>query len=324
MTTSNSYQISSQLLRYDITMPLFDGRVAIEGIEFKPFKSSPMVFTDIPQIREGNFDFWELNMGYFNSAFELGWELIGLPIFPKRKPVYQFIFCRTDSGIKSPKELEGKKIGTGQYRFVVVIWIAGFLKERHGVNTSKMRWVSQRRDIFPYLNPDMKIEYVEGEKSMVDRLIDCEVDAIITDISDAKLFKTLETSPLVRRLFPNYIEEDEKLYKEMGIYAPMHLIVMSKKLNQQKPDLAQKLCRAFDEAKRITYDDILSDMAGFTVVNLRERMKEQLEHWGDLWKHGFKANRVTMETFNRYNFEQGLTRSNLPVKEMFAKNTLDT
>lgn len=324
MAAARTLQISSQLLRYEITMPLFDGRVSIDGVELKPVKSSAMVFTDIPQLREGHFDLWELNMGYLNPAIEAGWELIGLPIFPKRKPVYQYIFCRTDSGIKSPGNLEGKKIGTSQYRIVVDIWVRGFLKERHGVDISKMRWVSQRRDIFPYLKPELKIEYAEGEKNMVDRLIDGELDAIITDISDIKLFTILESSPKVKRLFPNYIEEDRKLRRETGIYAPMHIIVMSKKLDKQHPDLAGKLCKAFEEAKRIAYNDILSDMAGFTVVNLRERMKEQLEQWGDPWKYGFKANKKTLETFNRFNFEQGLTRSNLAVEEMFVESTLGT
>jgi len=59
-------------------------------------------------------------------------------------------------------------------------------------------------------------------------------------------------------------------------------------------------------------------------VTLRERLKEQMERWGDPWKYGYKANQYTMETFNRYNYEQGLTRSNIPVKEMFAESTLDT
>jgi 4,5-dihydroxyphthalate decarboxylase len=104
----------------------------------------------------------------------------------------------------------------------------------------------------------------------------------------------------------------------------MHVIVMSKKLKQEHPELADKVYQAFEEAKRIAYSEILSDMAGFTVVNLRERMKEQLAGWGDPWKHGFKANGKTLETFNRYNFEQGLTRSNLTPEAMFVESTLET
>lgn len=311
-------------MRYDVTMPLYEGKVPLDGITLKPFKASSMVFTDNQQLRDGEFDLWELNTGYFLPALENGWQLIGLPIYPKRKPVYQFIFCRADSGIDSPKDLEGKRIGTGQYRIVIDIWIRGFLKDRHGVNLSELRWVAQRKDIFAHHDPNLKIEYAEGDKNMVSRLIDGGVDAIITDISDASLFSVLESDPQVKRLFPNYMDEDMKLYVETGIYPQMHIIVMSKKLDRKYPDLAGKLCAAFEQAKKIAYDNILSDMAGFTVVGLREKMKEQIKRWGDLWKYGLKANQQEIETFNRYNLEQRLVRSVRPLKEMFAESTLET
>lgn len=312
------------LMRYDIVQPLLDGRVTIEGVTFNPFKTSSMVFTDVPQLRTGAFDLWELNWGYFLPALEAGWKFIGLPVFPKRKPVYQYIFCRTDRNINSPKDLEGKTVATSQYRIVVDIWIRGLLEHKHGVDPSKLKWLSLRDDIFPIVDDKAKIEIATGGKNPVDRLIDGEVDAIITDISDVKLFDTLENSPRVKRLFPDYVERDYKLYRETGLYAPMHLIVMSETLDRAHPDLAGKIYAAFERAKKVAYDDILSDMAGFTVVNLRERMKEQMKTWGDPFKYGMRANKGTIETFNRYNLEQGLVRSVVPLERQFAGSTLDT
>jgi 4,5-dihydroxyphthalate decarboxylase len=170
----------------------------------------------------------------------------------------------------------------------------------------------------------VKIEYVDGQKSMADRLIDGEVDAMITDISDAKLFDILENSSKVRRLFPNYIEEDERLYRETGIFTPVHIIVMSKKLDRQYSDLAGKLYTAFEQAKKMAYEDILSDRAGFSVVYLRERMKEQRQRWGDPWKYGIKANKSTIDALIGYNHEQGMIRSELSYGEIFAEATLES
>jgi 4,5-dihydroxyphthalate decarboxylase len=312
------------LMRYDIVQPLLDGRVTVEGITFKPFKTSSMVFTDVPPLRTGDFDLWELNWGYFLPALEAGWKMIGLPVFPKRKPAYQYIFCRTDAQINAPKDLEGKRVATSQYRIVIDIWIRGLLKDKHSVDPSKIKWLSLRDDIFPIHDDKVQIEVAKGEKNPVDRLTDGEVDAIITDISDVKLFTTLENNPRVRRLFPDYVERDHTLYKETGVYAPMHLIVMSAGLDHKHPDLAGKIYAAFEQAKKVAYDDILSDMAGFTVVNLREKMKEQMETWGDPFKYGVRANKDTIETFNRYNLEQGLVRSVVPLDRQFAASTLDT
>ena len=321
---SNELEIGFPEMRYDITIPFFEGRVKIDGVVLKPTKISSMVFTDNPQLREGDFGLCDLNLGYFLPAIDAGWQLIGLPVFSKRKPVYPFIFCRANSGINSPRDLEGKKIGTRQYRTAISVWARGLLKHRHGVDVSKMQWVAQIKEVFPNYDRDAKIEYVDAQKSVVDRLMDAEVDAMITDVSDAKLFDTLEKSSKVKRLFPKYMEEDERLYRETGIFTPVHIIVMSKKLNLHYPDLAGKLYTAFEQAKKTAYEDILSDRGGFSVVYLRERMKEQSERWGDPWKYGIKANKSTIDTLITYNYEQGMIRSELSYREIFADATLES
>jgi 4,5-dihydroxyphthalate decarboxylase len=125
-------------------------------------------------------------------------------------------------------------------------------------------------------------------------------------------------------LFPEYLKEDHKLYQKTGIFTPVHMIVMSRKLDRERPDLAAKFYAAFDRAKEIAYDDILSDRAGFSVVYLRERMKEQIETWGDPWKYGFKANKSTIDAFMKYNLEQGMIRRALSYADIFAAGTMDT
>jgi 4,5-dihydroxyphthalate decarboxylase len=53
-------------------------------------------------------------------------------------------------------------------------------------------------------------------------------------------------------------------------------------------------------------------------------MRDQLKEWGDLWKHGVQANQNTIDTFLDYTFEQGLTKTRLPLDRVFAQDTLDT
>ena len=324
MSTSDLLEIEFPRMRYDITMPLLEGKIDIEGVKLKPVRTSVMVSDEKSPLKEGKFDLWELNLSFFLPVLEAGWQLVGLPVFPKRKPVYEYIFCRVDSGIESPKDLEGKRIGAGSYASTVSNWLRGFLKNRHGVDITKMHWVAQGKGIFPNYDRETKIDYVDRSKTPVDRLIAGEFDAIIMDISDVKLFETLETHPQIKRLFPNYMEEDEKLYRETGIHTPMHIMVISKKLNSQHPDLAGKLFIAFEKAKKMAYDDILSEKAGFSVLYLREKMKEELQRWGDPFKYGIAANKQMIDTFIRYNHEQGAIRSQPSYKEIFAESTLET
>ncbi len=287
-------------MRYDITMPLLEGRVPIDGVKLKSVKSSSMVNKEDPKMMTGDFGLMDLNIGYFLPAVEAGWEIIGLPVFSKRKPAYQLIFCHADAGIRAPKDLEGKRIGSRTYRTALTVWARGLLRERYGVDFSKVQWVLQAKEVFPVHDTNAKIEYVDESENMSQRLIAGELDAIITDISDTKMFENLETHPQIKRLFANYAEEDQKLYRETGIYTPVHMIVVSRKLDRERPDLAAKFYAAFEKAKQIAYDDILSDRSGFSVVYLRERMKEQLAAWSDPWKYGIKANKTTLDAFIKY------------------------
>ena len=324
MTTNQLLEIEFPAMRYDITMPLLEGRVAIDGVKLKPVKSSSMINKEDPKMIAGEFGLCDLNIGYWLPAIEAGWEIVGLPVFSKRKPVYQLIFTHADSHIRSPKDLEGKKIGSRTYRTALTVWARGLLRERYGVDFSKVHWILQAKEVFPVHDPTARIEYVDDKKNMVERLIAGELDAIITDISDAKLFQIVETHPKVVRLFSDYFDEDQKLYRETGIYTPVHMIVMSRKLDRQRPDLAAKFYNAFEQAKQIAYDDILSDRGGFSVVYLREKLKEQIGAWDDPWKYGLKANQSTIDAFVKYNVEQGMVRSQFFYGDLFAAATLDT
>jgi 4,5-dihydroxyphthalate decarboxylase len=159
---------------------------------------------------------------------------------------------------------------------------------------------------------------------MSQRLIAGELDALITDISDTKMFENLEHNPKIKRLFPDYIQEDLDLYNDTGIFTPVHMIVMSRKLDRERPDLAGKFYAAFEKAKALAYDDTLSDRSGFSVVYLREQLKEQMAKWGDPWKYGIKANQTTIDAFIKYNVEQGMIRKAPTYADIFAAGTLNT
>ena len=118
-------QLPISTMRYDITMPLLDGRVQIPGVELAPGPTAAMVFNEMPALQSGDFGLWDLNLGYVLPAIEAGWEIVGLPIMVKRKPVYTFIYCRADAGIETPKDLEGKRIGSGSYPTSITVWAAG-------------------------------------------------------------------------------------------------------------------------------------------------------------------------------------------------------
>ncbi len=324
MSDASPLAIPVSAMRYDVTLPLMDGCVTAEGVRLTPVKTSSMVIREIPELRSGDFGLWDLNVGFWLPAIEAGWDLVGLPVFPKRKSALQFIFCRADAGIHTPRDLAGKRVGTRQYRTAVTLWVRGLLKDHYDVDVGAIRWFVQVKDSFPHHDPKAHITYVDDKRSMVEALLAGDVDAIVTDISDTALFERLETDPTVVRLFPEYPTTDLALYRETGIYPPMHLMVMSGKLDRDNPGLARRLYDAFVTAKTLAYDEIASDRAGFSVVYLRERFKEQQALWGDPCAYGIQANRAMIDAFLRYNHEQGSTQSLLTDEQIFATGVLDT
>ena len=61
------------------------------------------------------FDLLDANWGDLVPCIDAGWDLKLLPVFIKRKPVYNYLWVRSDRGIDSPRDLEGKVIATGGY-----------------------------------------------------------------------------------------------------------------------------------------------------------------------------------------------------------------
>jgi 4,5-dihydroxyphthalate decarboxylase len=317
--------IGISAMRYDIMLPLLEGRVPVEGVTFHQEPGSSMVFGDDPVLKNGDFGLRDLNLGFFLPAVEAGWEVVGLPVISKRKPVYTYCFVRTDRGINGPKDLEGKTVASGRYSSAITVWLRGFLQDRHGVDLSKVTWLVSGPDVFPARTPSASTAPApDPRKSAIDCLLDGEVDAFMADVSGTKLWESLENNPNIKRLFPNYVQEDERLYKETGIVTPMHMMVMSRKLAREHPDLPGRLYDAFQRSKEIAVDDILSDMRGFGVLYLRERKREEMERWGDPWAHGVVANRRTFETFIDYNMREGMITRRPALEEFLAAGTLDT
>src|SRR5438105_136281 len=153
MAATQQLELTVPSMTYDIMRPFLEGRVPIDGVTLKTGPAPVMVYKDEPTLREGNFGLADLNLGYWPQAIEHGWEVTALPVFSKRKGAYQFIFVRSDRGINSPKDLEGKRVASRSYGTSLTIWARGLLQHHYDVDISKTRWVIWVDDYFPVYPP---------------------------------------------------------------------------------------------------------------------------------------------------------------------------
>ncbi len=316
-------------MTYEIVRPLMEGRVQIEGVDLRPVEELGPTPTVDSRMKTGDFGICDLNMGYWLAAIDQGWDIIGLPLFIKRKSAYWYMVVRNDRGIAGPKDLEGKRVATRSFRSAIVTWCRGLLRHRHDVDPTTLRWlVTDPEDYFPIYDQSAQVEVVtDGRTTVKDqltRLLDGEVDAFLGDISDPELFGWVKADPRIRYLFPDYMDQDYALWREMGIFTPAHMIVLSGKLDREHPDLARRIYDGFQASKDQAYFDLLRDRAGFSVLYLREYVAEQFKKWGDPWVYGMSANRNMLNAYIDWSHEQGIMRDRLSFEQVFSKGVLDT
>ena len=88
------------------------------------------------------FDASEMSSSEFISRFGTGHcPFVAIPVFASRLFRHGFIFFNRKAGIRTPKDLEGKRVGVPLYTMSAAIWIRGLLQHEYGVDLSKVRWV---------------------------------------------------------------------------------------------------------------------------------------------------------------------------------------
>ena len=118
---------------YDRMRALADGRVRPEGIDLN-FLDLPVEETFFRMLRNREFEVAELSLSsYTVSLFRDPQPFIAIPVFPSRMFRHSCIFVSTKSGIREPKDLAGKRVGTVEYQMTAPVWIRGILQDEYGV-----------------------------------------------------------------------------------------------------------------------------------------------------------------------------------------------
>ena len=96
---------------YGHTRAIKAGEVSIEGDEVDFIEVSPIIGAFRRMVRDLEFDVCEMAPTTYMIARALGAPYIALPIFLMRRFHHAGFVVRPSSGVKVPKDLEGKKVG---------------------------------------------------------------------------------------------------------------------------------------------------------------------------------------------------------------------
>ncbi|MFN3477015.1 MAG: ABC transporter substrate-binding protein [Candidatus Methylomirabilales bacterium] len=310
-------------LDYDRVKPLMTKAVEPAGIDLNilPYSPDDSVW---PMVRYQEFDASEMTLAtYTMLRVRKQAPFIAIPVFLARTFPHGGIFVNTKAGIKEPKDLEGKKVASGQFQMSIAVWARGILQHDYGVDLKTIEWYTGRAEVGLELPPEMKVTLFPPGKTLADRLEDGEIDALIAPRVPPQFRKG---HPHVRRLFPTPKAVELEYYQRTKIFPILHMVVIKESIYEEHPWVASSLYRAFLKAKEICYQDLRDTMEGlrYTVPWLDVYMEGIWEVMGqDFWPYGLKANCHVLETYIQYLHEQHLIDRIISPEELFTKNALD-
>jgi 4,5-dihydroxyphthalate decarboxylase len=250
---------------------------------------------------------------------------VAIPVFPSRVFRHSFIFVNARSGIRSPKDLEGRRVGVALYTMTAAIFVRGLLSDEYGVDFSKCKWVQGAINTAgshgdPHVLPLLKqpdLSYADPRKSLDDMLVSGEVDCTM----GTSIPRSILSNPNVGRLLPNYYQDEKDYYKKTKIFPIMHLVAIRKDVYEKHPFVATSLYNAFVQAKVLALKKMFSTRAlRYMMPFLPAQLDEIRDVFGDdPWPYGVEDNRPTLEALVRYMHEQHFIAKKMPIEELFAK-----
>ncbi len=314
---------------YDRTRALMDGRVQPDGIDLN-YLDMPVEETFFRMLRNKEFDVAEMSLSsYTVSLFSEARPFIAIPVFPSRFFRHSCIYVNAASGIKTPKDLIGRRIGNPEYQMTAPAWIRGILQDEFAVPIDSVTYVTggeeepgRSEKLKLDLPPNIKVERIGPTQTLSAMLASGEIDALYT----ARMPSSYANGGgKVKRLFENYVDIEKAYFRKTKIFPIMHTVVIRREVYEQNRWVAQALYKAFGAAQAETYKDLNETAALKAMLPwLNAHVEEARAEMGDdYWPYGLEKNQTALDTFLRYSFEQGLSKRKLNPVDLFAPETLD-
>jgi 4,5-dihydroxyphthalate decarboxylase len=293
-TATSTTVLKTAIATYPHTKALKAGAVTAPGLQFEHLDISPIIVAFRRMCRGLEFDVCEMAITTYLTARAYDKPFTALPVFVLRQFHHAPIVYNVKSGVASPKDLEGKKVGVRAY--TVTTWVLN--DEEH---------VEEYHQKYP-----ANVVYQAGA-NLGAMVANGELAAAIgvgrIDSTDVK--------PLI----PNAREAEAAWYQKTGIYPINHTVVVKDDLLEADPTLAPRLFDAFKEAKAVFLQRL---SAGAELSSEEQALAQRRSLVGDdPLPYGLARNRPALEAVIRFAHAQQILPRLVSPEEIFPSNTLD-
>ena len=292
---------------------LKEGAVKPRTFEFDFVEVDPLIDAFRRMVRGLEFDISEMALTTYLAAREHGKRFTALPIFLVRAFHHGAIVVNTKSGIRTPKDLEGKRVGVARgYTVTTGVWARSVLQHEHGVDLSKVKWVLSGDEHVAEFQPPANVVPLDKGRKMADLVIAGELPAAINVDID---------HPDVKPLIPNAKEAGFEALRKRGHYPINHTVVVKDELLAAHPELAADVFEAFAESKR-RYVEKLAAGGIEKPTAMDEMHRRVMQITGkDPLPYGIEPNHGPLEELVASAKEQGIIRRAFAPEELFATST---
>jgi 4,5-dihydroxyphthalate decarboxylase len=293
---------------------LKDGSIKPRSFAFEFVEVEPIIAAFRRMVRGLEFDICEMAITTYICARAHGKRITAVPVFLVRAFHHGAIVVNSAAGIRTPKDLEGKKVGVNRgYTVTTGVWARGILQQEHGVDLSKIIWVLSGDEHVAEYRPPANVVPIDKGKHLPDMLARGEIAAAI-GIEPG--------SPELRPLISSPLEAGLAALRRNGHYPINHLVGVRDELLDTHPDLARDVFDVFAEAKR-RYVERLKQGTIENPTPADEVHRRVMEITGDPLPYGIAPNRRMLDELISHALMQGIISKPATATELFAAGTRD-
>jgi 4,5-dihydroxyphthalate decarboxylase len=293
---------------------LKDGSVKPRTFEFEFIEVDPLIAAFRRMVRGLEFDICEMAITTYICAKAHGKRMTAVPVFLVRAFHHGAIAVNTTAGIRTPKDLEGRRVGVNRgYTVTTGVWARSILQEEYGVDLGRITWVLSGDEHVAEYRPPANVVPIEPGKKMEDMLLSGELPAAVG--VEVK-------SPDVKPLIPDALEAGLSALRRNGHYPINHTVVIKDDLLAAHPGLAADVFHAFAQAKR-RYVERLKAGKIDKPTAVDEVHRRVMEITGAPLPYGIAPNRRVIEELIAHALTQGIITDRVTADELFAPGTRD-
>lgn len=306
-------KFKTAIATYGQTEALKDRTVSPAGFEFD-FEEVPAIIQAFRRMVRGlEFDISEMAITTYICARAHGKRFTAIPVFPMRGLHHGAILYNVTTGVRTPKDLEGKKVGVNRgYTVTTGLWARSILQDEYGVDLDRITWVlSGDEHVAEYQPPPNVVPLAPGQ-TLEGLLLSGE---LVAAVGAAKV-----DAPHIRPLIPDAQEAGMHALRDRGLYPINHTIVVRDDLLHAHPTLAADIFHTFAAAKR-PYLERLREMSLAQPTAADRLSQAVMATTGDPLPYGIEPNRPMLEAVIRHSVTQGILAEPLEVDDLFAPGT---